>query len=230
MGLFLDLMGIIGRNDVDVESSLKNYLNSVSGGLEMSDIDSSHKNFCVIESKNDNTTIFYPAYFTDWYACSQFISKDLSTTVFSCHIHDGDLWMYTMYVNGEIKDRFCPIPDYWDENISQEEIESWSGNAGILAQYIPGLKTENIEKYLVKWDLDKDEQKAYPDDEFTNCDWQLVDFLRKLNLPYPMDNEEDARGKIFKMWTKDLPLDEKPIPRDGYIVGPATEKPWWKLW
>lgn len=141
----------------------------------MSDIDSSHKNFCVIESKNDNTTIFYPAYFFDWYACSQFISKDLGTTVFSCHIHEGDLWMYTMYVNGEIKDRFCPIPDYWDENISQDEIESWSGNAEIVAKHVPGLKIKNIEKYLVKWDLDKDEQKAYPYDEFANCDWQLVD-------------------------------------------------------
>lgn len=230
MGLFLDVMGIIGRNDVDVESSLKNYLNSVSGGLEISDIDSSHKNFCVIESKKSNTTIFYPAYFTDWYACSQFISKDLITTVFSCHIHDGDLWMYTMYVNGEIKDRFCPIPDYWDENISQDEIESWIGDAEILAKHVPGLEIKNIEKYLVKWYLDKEEQKAYPDDEFTNCDWQLVDFLKKLDLPYPIDNEGHARGKIFKMWTKDFPLDENPIPRDGYIVGPSTKKTWWKFW
>jgi hypothetical protein len=34
----------------------------------------------------------------------------------------------------------------------------------------------DIKKYLVTWDLDKDEEKAYPDDEFTNCDWQLIDF------------------------------------------------------
>ena len=230
MGLFLDLMGIISSNSVDVESSLKNYLNSVGGGLEEADIDSSHQNFCVIESENDNTTIFYPAYFTDWYACSQFISKDLSKAVFSCHIHDGDLWMYTMYVNGEIADRFCPIPDYWDENISQDEIESWGGNAEIIAKHLPGLKIENIKKYLVKWDLDKAEQKAYPDDEFTNCDWQLVDFLRKLKLPYPIDGGGHARGKIYKMWTKAFPLNEVLMPRDGYIVGPVIEKPWWKFW
>ena len=104
-----------------------------------------------------------------------------------------------MYVSGQITDRFCPIPDYWNENISQDEIESWAGNAEILAKYVPSLKIENIEKYLVRWDLDKEEQKAYPDDEFTNCDWQLVDFLRKLNLPYPIDNEGHASGKIFKM-------------------------------
>ena len=91
MGLFLDLLGVIGRDDNDVASSLKNYTNSVNGGLEKADIDNSHKNFCVIESSSGNTTIFYPAYFTDWKGCSEFISKDLNATVFSCHIHDGDL-------------------------------------------------------------------------------------------------------------------------------------------
>ena len=180
--------------------------------------------------KSGNATIFFPAYFTAWEECSLFISKDLNATVFSCHIHDGDLWMYTMYVNGEITDRFCPIPDYWDENISQEEAESWAGNAKIVAKYVPGLNAADIEKYLITWNLDKDEEKAYADDEFTNCDWQLVDFLRKLNLPYPIDNEGQARGEVFKMWTKDLPIDEKLIPINGYIVGPITEKPWWKFW
>ena len=229
MGLFLDLSGIIGSDDTDVASSLKNYTKSVGGGLERADIDNSHKNFCVIESQNGNTTIFYPAYFTDWDGCSQFVSKELNTTVFSCHIHDGDLWMYTMFVKGEVMDRFCPIPDYWGD-ISQEEIDSWAGNAQLVAQYVPGLKAENIEKYLIRWDLDRDEEKAYTDDEFTNCEWQLVDFLRKLNLPYPIDSEGNARGEIFKMWTKDLPLNEKPIPADGYRVGQIIEKPWWKFW
>jgi len=49
MGLFLDLSGVIGNNETDIVSSLKNYLNSVGGGLERADIDSRHKNFCAVE-------------------------------------------------------------------------------------------------------------------------------------------------------------------------------------
>jgi hypothetical protein len=32
--------------------------------------------------------------------------------------------MYILYNNGQIIDQFNPIPDYWDENISDEEMES----------------------------------------------------------------------------------------------------------
>jgi hypothetical protein len=122
MGLFLDLSGIIGRDEMEVVSSLTKYSNSVNGGLQKADIDSNHKNFCVIETANGNAAIFYPAYFTAWDECSRFISKDLTAPVFSCHIHDGDLWMYIMYVNGENIDQFCPIPDYWDQSISKRGI------------------------------------------------------------------------------------------------------------
>jgi hypothetical protein len=51
-----------------------------------------------------------------------------------------------------------------------------------------------------------------------------------LNIPYPIDNNGNAKGQIFAMWTKELPLDEQPIPTGGYLVGPENKKQWWKFW
>jgi hypothetical protein len=76
--------------------------------------------------------------------------------VFSFHIHDGDFWMYILYFDGEVVDRFNPIPDYWNDNVStitEEEIDSWKGHAEVLTDYIPGLGIKQIENYLIRWDL-----------------------------------------------------------------------------
>ncbi|WP_158826731.1 hypothetical protein [Mucilaginibacter lacusdianchii] len=135
-----------------------------------------------------------------------------------------------MFVSGEIKDQFCPIPDYWDDRVSQKEIERWKGNADTLVNYVPSVKKEAIENYLVRWDLDK-EEKAYDDDEFTNCDWQLVDFMRKLSLPYPIDENENVKGQTYKLWTKDIPLvpEKTPLANSGKTTE-QIKKPWWKMW
>jgi hypothetical protein len=76
------------------------------------------------DEENGNVSVFYPNGFVEWDESSAYISKELKTTVFSFHIHDGDFWMYILYNNGQIIDQFNPIPDYWDENISDEEMES----------------------------------------------------------------------------------------------------------
>jgi hypothetical protein len=42
------------------------------------------------------------------------------------------------------------------------------------------------------------QEKAYPEDEFKNgCDWQMCDFIKKLGLIYPMDNEGKILGKTY---------------------------------
>lgn len=131
----------------------------------------------------------------------------IGAPVFSFHIHDGDLLMYVLYVNGEVVDQFNPIPDYWDEHVSDEEIESWKGDASIVSRYISTLSPTQIEKYLTRWNLDADEtNKAYEDDEFVNEDWQLLDFMRKCGLPYPFDEDGNPKGQSYKLWTDELQL------------------------
>ena len=87
---------------------------------------------------------------------------------------------------------------------------------------------------MVRWNLDAEEVgKAYADDEFTNEDWQLLDFMKKLGLPYPLDDDGNPKGQVYKLWTKELRLKSKTnisslkqIERDVQII----TKPWWKFW
>ncbi len=228
--MFLSLSGVIGKTQTEVEKSLNNYSLSAGGGFQKENLKNEHTNFCVIKEANANTTVFYPSGYLEWDKSSAFISKELNAPVFSFHIHDGDLWMYVLYFNGEIVDQFNPIPDYWDDEISDKEIESWKGSAEIIKKYIPKVDAESIRKYLVRWDLNNEGEKAYDNDQFTNEDWQFIDFMNKIGLPYPIDDAGNAAGPVYRLWTKEL----KSVPVE--ISKPITEskaepaKNWWEFW
>lgn len=207
MGLFLSLTSVAGKTEKEVVHSLANFAKSREGGLEKETLSSNHDHCCIIEEAGGNSTILYPYAFLEWDEASEFISKDLNAPVFSFHIHDGDLWMYTLFVNGEMADQFNPVPGYWDE-ISEEEAESWKGNASIVASHLKNVPAAEIEKYLVRWDPDASgEEKAYPTDEFHMAeDWQLLDFMKKLQLPYPQVDQANNTASTYKIWTKELAL------------------------
>lgn len=221
MGLFLSLSGIIGKTEDEVANSLKKFAISAKGNLERADITSESANYCVISCANGNACILYPAYFFDWDASSEFLSKDLQTTVFSFQIHDEDFWLYTMYNNGTVVDQFLPVPEYFDENTTPEESDSWKGNAAVVAQYID-VRPEDIERYLQRWDGGDNEEalKAYYDDVYTYGDcWQLIDFMKKVGLVYRVD-KGNSIGEVYRLWTHDLKLQPTS----------AEKRPWWKVW
>ncbi|MBL7712529.1 MAG: hypothetical protein JNL13_08705 [Chitinophagaceae bacterium] len=223
MGNFLALSGIIGKTKNEVFNSLADYAHSVGGGIHQDNtLHPDNENCCIIDEANGNTTIFYPGSYLEWDDSSSFISRALNATVFSLHIHDGDLWMYLLYNNGKLVDQFNPVPDYWDENIPDEETQRWKGNALTVTNYVSYLKPNDIEKYLVRWNLDEEEStKAYPTDEFTQEEWQLLDFMAKLKLPYPLDDKGNPKGHTYTFWTDTLPA----------VQSHATKaKPWWKFW
>jgi len=169
--------------------------------------------------------------------------------------------MYVLFVNGEPVDQFNPIPDYWDENMTDEDIESWKGDASVVARYAGNIQSSAIANYLTRWDLEAEEPvKAYPDDEFDNEDWQLLDFMKKIGLPYPLYDDDMPSGQTYKFWTRELPIRKAPSPTaatptpvtsalrtsaSGTSVPAASapgtstpvtstpvknKKPWWKFW
>jgi hypothetical protein len=233
MGMFLAMSSVIGKTQNEVVNSLTKYAKSVGGGLEKENLSLDVENCCVIQEANNNTTVLYPHGYVEWDTSSYFISKDLQASVFSFHIHDGDLWMYLLFHNGENVDQFNPIPDNWGE-VSDDEKNANKGNAEIVAKYVPGIKPEYIEKYLVTWTYEylefpdasynrewvPDElqirdfmerfkaHKAYDDDEFAFEDLQLLDFMKKLNLPYPIDKNRNPKGQTYKYWTNKLRLNK----------------------
>lgn len=196
MGLFLSMSGVLGAKTAEVESTLKTFCVDRKGKFEAKKLGTDERNCLVLREDKGGCSLLYPNNFMDWDEASKFISRELQKPVFSFHIHDGDLWMYLFFVNGEQKDQFNPIPQYWDED---EDPEPWAGDAKKLAAAIPGLKAEDVAKYLVPWDLDAEEsEKAYPDDEHsTREDWQLLDFMRRLGLSYPGPEGDEIKGSTY---------------------------------
>ena len=231
MGTFLALSSIVGATESAVEQSLRKYTKSVGGGLKALDSqDEDIFDTCIIGVADGNTTIYYPDSFTEWDDCAQFLSGDLKTAVFSFHIHDGDLWMYMLYSNGEVADQFNPIPDYWDDDLPEAEINNWKGDPQIIATLVRGINATDIDRYLVRWNpREKKSSKAYPTDLSAREDWQLLDFMDKLDLPYPIDDDGNPKGRIFRIWTKEMASETE---RHEKAMKEARKifKPWWKFW
>jgi hypothetical protein len=191
MGLFLAMSGVANASGAVVEEALRSYATERGGNLEAVDPSADLSDALLIAESGSHVTVMYPSDFMKWDDASQYLSKTLGTAVFSLHIHDEDLWMYTLFSKGEQVDQFNPIPDYWSKRMPNVEKQMWAGNAAIVAQHWPGLVPESIRNYLFEWDLDEeDSDNAYDDDQFPYNDcWQVTDFMHRLGLVYPVDDE-----------------------------------------
>ncbi len=201
MGLFLAASGVIGADSAAVERSLDSIASARGGTFEPSSGTNNDPNIAVITQGGPNTTIRYPREFTYWDEVSQLLSKDLHVPVFSFHIHDGDLWMFVLFRNGETVVQFNPIPEYWEE-LDPEVKASWAGDAQVVCQHIPGLSPDSIKNYFVEWteEVADGGRKAYPDDEFPyGIDWQLTDFMRRVGLKYPIRDDGSPEGNTFRL-------------------------------
>ncbi|PLB19750.1 MAG: hypothetical protein TRG1_1530 [Flavobacteriaceae bacterium FS1-H7996/R] len=223
VGLFLSMSGVIGKTKEDVEKCLNEYAKDNNGDFVKEDLDNDNENFCVLNEKNGNVTVFYPSGFNESGDMSKYISEKLNCPVFFFHIHDGDLWLYFLYNKGNLVDQFNPIPDYWDDSLSETEIDEQKGNPQIVTRLVPNVKEQDIVNYYVRWDLDAEPFKAYPQDEFTNKDWQVVDFMNKIGLEYPISDRGTALGTVYKFWIPEP--SEKNKEKES-----STSKKWWEFW
>src|SRR5438045_2896456 len=118
MGLFLDLLGVASSDSHAVERALRQYVTERGGTLILDDAASDDLNTITIADNPDHkVSLVHGGSYTDWDAVAANLSVQLATPVFYFHIHDGDLWMYTFYVDGILKDQFNPIPAYWNDAI-----------------------------------------------------------------------------------------------------------------
>ena len=204
MGLFLSMTGVAGADRPSVERALGQFAVSRDGTMEASPAnDRPERQLVVAGSSAGNVTVLYPSDFLGWDEASSYLSESLTVPVISMHIHDGDLWMYILFDGGREVGRFNPIPDYWSSEISDEERVHWAGDAVTLARLWPGVSEDLVQEYLVQWDPNGPSEKAYPSDQFAANDcWQLVDFMNKLHLTYPVSDSGKPLGPTFRFRVK----------------------------
>jgi hypothetical protein len=200
MGLFLAMSGVANASRAAVEDALRAYAVENGGTLEAVDPSTDPSDALLIADSGNHVTVMYPSDFVKWDDASESLSKTLGTSVVSLHIHDEDLWMYVLLAKGEQVDQFNPVPAYWQKNMPKGDKQIWAGNADVVAQHWPGLAPESICEYLHEWDLDaEDSDLAYDDDQFGYNDcWQMTDFMGRLCLVYPIDDQGNTKAATYR--------------------------------
>lgn len=200
MSLFLAMSGVANAARAAVEEALRAYATERGGTLDTVNASADPSDALLIAESGSHVTVMYPGEFVKWDDASQYLSRALGTSVFSLHIHDEELWMYILFAKGEQVDQFNPIPNYWQRKMPKIDKELWSGNAAIVAQHWPGVVSESIRNYLFEWDRDEgDSDNAYADNQFPYNDcWQMTDFMHRLGLVYPIDNDGKINASSYR--------------------------------
>lgn len=200
MGLFLAMSGVANASQAAVEDALRAYAAEKGGALESLDASTDLSDALLIAGSGGHVTVVYPGEFMQWDDASRYLSQALQTSVLSLHIHDEDLWMYILFAKGAQVDQFNPIPDYWSRNMPKSEKQLWAGNAAVVAQHWPEVAPQSIREYLYAWDLDAEESDlAYDGDHFPYNDcWQVTDFMGRLGLVYPIDDQGSTTALTYR--------------------------------
>lgn len=194
------MSGIVGAKKEAIKSALRSFANARKGSFDRALRSTEEPNTLVLLQDGSRCSVLYPWGFLEWDEASRYLSSQLSAPVFSFHIHDEDLWMFVLFDKGEHVAQFNPLPEYWDDSISDEERASWSGDAATIASHVPGVTVDAIRPYLRHWDLDEEDPgKALPDDQFHFHDcWQMCDFLNRVGFAYPLDETGKASGETYE--------------------------------
>lgn len=202
MGLFLSMSCVINCGEAAAVGALREFAEERNGTLKTATLNAFDDGCLIVSAGKTGVTVSYPPDFFDWDDASQFLSERLQKSVFSFHIHDEDLWMYVLFENGNVADQFNPIPDYWEE-LDADERDAWRGNPSEVARLLPQATVEDIARYLVQWGDEVFESdirtNAYQSDEFFyGDDWQLLDFMKKLGLDFPLKDLKVERGMTYE--------------------------------
>jgi hypothetical protein len=201
MGTFVALSGIIGKTEIEALKALNSYFEKMNKELKETALNTEIYNLFILSEDKKNTVIIYPENFSEFREIAMHLTRELRVPIFNIYVYDIGLWMYEMYYNGEIIDKFIPMAKCL-KDIQEIDIQSYKGNPNIVCKYLNNINIEDIKEYYKFWtdDFIKCKEKAYENDEFPyGVNWQAVDFMNKLNLKYPITDEEETIGRVFKL-------------------------------
>jgi hypothetical protein len=124
------------------------------------------------------------------------LSESLGVATIKLSYSDDVVWSYDLFSSGKCVDRFSSRPSYFGLPPGVTEADL-AGSASIVAATWTQVKPDNIARYLTDKEKLTDEEgsaKAYPDDKHEAWDaWQMTDFMKKLGLDYPVDDEGELK-------------------------------------
>jgi hypothetical protein len=133
---------------------------------------------------------------------SRNLSRHFQGPVF--HFVLADFWCFVLFDKGEEVSRYHPMPAHWEAHgisFGEGERRQWKCEPEAVAR-AGRVTVKDVECYLVPWDeamLQGEEQKAYPGDLFPYGPAQFLDFMRKLGLPCPYNEDGTPSGKRFRL-------------------------------
>jgi hypothetical protein len=130
------------------------------------------------------------------------LSLSLSASCILLHFSDDVAWSYDLFQAGHVLDSYNSRPNQFVK-ATEDQIVRLMGRPEVICSNWPDVMPEDISLYLSNKELlaDGSESKAYGSDRSPEWDaWQLCDFMRKLGLEYPVDENGDSiRGSIKHM-------------------------------
>jgi len=117
------------------------------------------------------------------------LSSQLQVSCCLFSFSDDVVWGYDLFHGGRLLDSYCSRPNFFAQ-VSEDEILRLKGSPDVICAHWPCVSAENISGYLTNKELlSKDaDSRAYEGDKSYEWDaWQLCDFMRKLGLEHPVD-------------------------------------------
>jgi hypothetical protein len=126
-------------------------------------------------------------------ATAQRISEELHAPVVVLNLHNGDVFYYWVFRNGDLVDQYDSNPDYFGEPRSPQELEAVRGHPARWAELLPaGSDPRDVEAILTQT-FAADEQKQPDADQLVLWgDEQFYDFARVLGIRNAAHSYEDA--------------------------------------
>ena len=85
---------------------------------------------------------------TDLDKLAKQLSKQLSCGVFTWNVHNNDIFYYTLFEDGKLRDEFNSSPDYFDP-VSKGEMKRLHGKPEVLVPFCtPGVSTSQVQEIL----------------------------------------------------------------------------------
>ena len=176
MGAYFSIIGIKDISAKNVLVTLKNWENADGDGM------------VAFQCASGHTVILCDSIPVDAKGLAEGCAKTLQTAVILFTYADDVVWSYELFTATGLEDEFSSRPNYWEESADPARL---AGNAHKVCEIWNGVSVEQISRYLSnKSELTEEESdtRAYPDDTSPQWDgWQMCDFMRRLGLEYPVD-------------------------------------------